>query len=125
LAIVAVARSDPPGRHDANALDRLTSEDFIWIREYGRVTDKKALLEGLRAGRLAKYDLDGEQHIRLFGTTAVVTGARLLHQRAGDRKIMVTKVWVNKEGRWQRVSSQTAYSSVAIVELCRRLTFKS
>jgi ketosteroid isomerase-like protein len=95
--------------NDAAALDRLTADDFIWVRPTGAVTGKKELLEDLTAGRLAKYDFDGEQRIRIFGDSAVVTGARVLHVGAVDRKIMVTNVWVRKEGQWQRVSSQTAF----------------
>jgi ketosteroid isomerase-like protein len=101
---VAAARSS----NDAIALDRLTADDFIWVRPDGGATGKKELLEDLRASRLTKFDFDGEQRIRIFGETAVVTGARVLHDRAGDRRVMVTNVWVKKEGRWQRVASQTA-----------------
>ncbi len=99
--------------NDDSALDRLTADDFIWVRPTGAATSKKELLDDLRANRLAKYDFDGEQRIRIFGETAVVTGARLLHVGATDRKIMVTNVWVRKDGRWQRVSSQTAYFTQA------------
>lgn len=102
---VAAARA----ANDASALDRLTADDFIWVRPTGAVTGKKELLDDLRASRLAKYDFDGEQQIRIFGDTAVVTGARILHAASADRKIMVTNVWVRKDGQWQRVSSQTAF----------------
>jgi ketosteroid isomerase-like protein len=102
---VAAARSSS----DASALDRLTADDFVWVRPNGVTTGKKELLEDLKANRLAKYDLDGEQRIRIFGETAIVTGARILHQKQADQKIMVTNVWVKKSGQWQRVSSQTAY----------------
>jgi len=102
---VAAART----ANDASALDRLTADDFIWVRPDGGATGKKELLEDLKASRLAKYDFDGDQRIRIFGETAVVTGARILHSRAGaDRRVMVTNVWVRKDGLWQRVSSQTA-----------------
>jgi len=102
---VAAARA----ADDASALDRLTADDFIWVRPTGAVSGKKELLDDLSAGRLAKYYFDGEQRIRIFGDTAVVTGARMLHVGAADRKIMVTNVWVRKDGQWQRVSSQAAY----------------
>jgi ketosteroid isomerase-like protein len=106
---VAAARS----ANDAGALDRLTSDDFIWVRPDGGATGKKELLEDLKASRLARYDFDGEQRIRIFGETAVVTGARILHGRGADRRVMVTNVWVRKDDRWQRVSSQTANFSQA------------
>lgn len=102
---VAAARA----ANDASALDRLTADDFIWVRPTGAPSGKKDLLDDLRANHLAKYDFDGEQRIRIFGDTAVVTGARILHAGAADRKIMVTNVWVRKDGQWQRVSSQTAF----------------
>jgi ketosteroid isomerase-like protein len=106
---VAAARA----ANDASALDRLTADDFIWVRPTGAVSGKKDLLDDLRANRLAKYDFDGEQRIRIYGDTAVVTGARMLHVGAADRRIMVTNVWVRKDGQWQRVSSQTAFSPQA------------
>jgi ketosteroid isomerase-like protein len=99
-ALVAARSGD-----DASAMDRLTDEDFLWVRPDGRITSKKQLLEDLKAHRLASYKLVGEQRIRIFGNTAVVTGERLLE---GTGRVMVTNVWVNKDGRWQRVSSQTA-----------------
>jgi ketosteroid isomerase-like protein len=108
---VAAARAS----RDVPALDRLTADDFIWVRPNGAITGKKELLDGLTQGagpdRLDLYDFDGEQRIRVYGDTAVVIGARILHEKSADRKIVVTDVWVKKKGRWQRVSSQTAYFS--------------
>src|SRR5579863_2634094 len=81
-ALVAARSGD-----DASAMDRLRAEDFLWVRPDGRITSKTQLLEDLRAHRLASYKLVGEQRIRIFGNTAVVTGERLLD---GIRRVMVT-----------------------------------
>jgi hypothetical protein len=53
---------------------------------------KKELLDGLTPGagwgRLDEYDFDGDR-IRVFGETAVVIGARILHEKSADRKTLV------------------------------------
>jgi ketosteroid isomerase-like protein len=101
------AVSDARASNDASALDRLTSSDFLWVRPNGLIIGKKEFLDDFRAGRLGKYEFDGEQQVRIFGDAAVVTGVRVLRGREGERRIIVTNVWVRRDGRWQRVSSQT------------------
>jgi hypothetical protein len=103
------AVADARASNDASALDRLTSSDFLWVRPTGIIIGKKELLDDLKAGRLGKYEFDGEQQVRIFGDAAVVTGGRVLHSSssATERRIIVTNVWVRKDGRWQRVSSHT------------------
>jgi len=100
------AVADARASNDAGALDRLTSNDFLWVRPTGIIIGKKEFLDDFRAGRLGKYEFDGEQQIRIFGD-AVVTGVRVLRSSATERRIIVTNVWVRRDGRWQRVSSQT------------------
>jgi ketosteroid isomerase-like protein len=92
---------------DVAALERLTADDFIWVRAGGAMTDKKELLEEMRAGRLDTYSPDGDQRIRVYGNTAVVTGARTLNEATGTARIVVTNVWVKHGNEWQRVSSHT------------------
>lgn len=87
-------------------MDRLTAPEFIWVTRSGEVS-KEQFLQRLKSGDLAKYDLIGEQKVRFAGEVAIVTGARLLHSNP-ERKIMVTNVWIKKEGRWQRFSSHTS-----------------
>jgi ketosteroid isomerase-like protein len=93
---------------DVAATDRLTAGDFLWVRAGGAVTDKKALLEEMRGGRLDVYESVGEDRVRVYGNTAVVIAARVLHESSGDARITVTNVWVKSgDGAWQRVSSHT------------------
>jgi ketosteroid isomerase-like protein len=93
---------------DVAAMDRLTASDFLWVRAGGAVTDKKALLEEMREGTLDAYESVGEDRVRVYGNTAVVIAARILHESKGDVRIAVTNVWVkSRDGAWQRVSSHT------------------
>jgi hypothetical protein len=101
------AVADARASNDASALDRLTSSDFLWVRPTGIIIGKKEFLDDFKAGRLGKYEFDGEQQVRIFGDAAVVTGVRVLRSSATERRIIVTNVWVRKDGRWQRVSSHT------------------
>src|SRR5271166_2789493 len=101
------AVADARASNDAGALDRLTSSDFLWVRPTGLIIGKKEFLDDFRAGRLGKYEFDGEQQIRIFGDAAVVTGVRVLRSSATERRVIVTNVWVRRDGRWQRVSSHT------------------
>jgi ketosteroid isomerase-like protein len=93
---------------DVAAMDRLTASDFLWVRAGGAVTDKKALLDEMREGRLDSYESVGEDRVRVYGNTAVVIAARVLHESTGDARLAVTNVWVKgRDGAWQRVSSHT------------------
>lgn len=114
VAVAVKAMAAARESNDAAAMERLTSDDFVWVRPDGSITNKKDLLSALSAGRLAKIELSGEQQIRIYGQTAVVVGPRILHSRgsAPDQRVMVTDIWVRKGGHWQRVSSQTAYFPV-------------
>src|SRR3954470_5688280 len=91
--------------NDADALDRLSTADYVFVNPAGKVWTKAQYLELIRSGTLKveSYSRD-EEIIRLYGDTAVVIyrstpkgtfkGTELSSQRR------VTTVLVKQNGQW-------------------------
>jgi ketosteroid isomerase-like protein len=98
-------------RNDAKATDRLLADDWINVGPDGSVTDKKGLLKIIKDFKFHSIT-DEDTRIRIFGDSAVVTGAsvRVLSGPGGrpvTRKVRFTRVWVNREDGWVVVSAQS------------------
>lgn len=98
---------------DPEAHERLLAADWINVNSNGTVTTKAQLLALLRSSPFKLLSIDDEDvGVRVFGDTAVVTG-RSLRKRAtpsgeaATQVVRFTRVYVEKEGRWQVVSAQT------------------
>jgi ketosteroid isomerase-like protein len=99
-------------RNDADALDRLSTPDYIFVNPAGRVWNKAEYLELIRSGTL-KVDsyTRAEEIIRLYGDTAVVIyrsspkGTFKGQELTSDRR--VTTVLVKQGGRWLATGRQS------------------
>ncbi len=96
---------------DAAVLDRIFAADFKAISSDGSILDKAGLIAALKANRLPidQIQID-EFNLRLFGTTAVVTG-RATYTGNGAKlgTSSHVEVWVRRPAaggppRWQAVS---------------------
>ncbi len=100
-------------RQDYPALERLMASDCLHIERDGTQRTTAALLARFRAEptTFATFVID-ENQVRLYGTTAVVTGRyhnalRLHGQRQPTKYARHTRVWVRQaDGRWRLVSHQ-------------------
>ena len=98
--------------NDVDAIDRLSTADYIFVNPAGKVLTKAQYLELIRSGTLKveSYDVD-EEIIRLYGDTAVVIyrstpkgtfkGTELTSQRR------VTTVFVKQNGQWLTTGRQS------------------
>jgi len=60
---------------DYAALEQLYSDDYMLVRPDGAVLNKQEVLHDLRANGLTFHSIDpGEITVRIYGSTAVVTG---------------------------------------------------
>lgn len=97
---------------DAEALDRILDEDFILIDAIrGSELPKSSLLGLIRSGQLAFESLDhAEPSVRLYGSTAVVTGrsqmSGTLEQTPFTVDSRYTHVYVKHQARWRLVAAQ-------------------
>jgi ketosteroid isomerase-like protein len=94
---------------DADALDRLWSNDLVVTVASMRVLNKADSLAMVRPGRMtfSRYDTS-EIVVRPYGDTAVVMGrvrrTRAMGSRDAEDDWRFTKVYVRVDGRWQVVA---------------------
>ncbi|WP_157215783.1 nuclear transport factor 2 family protein [Flavisphingomonas formosensis] len=106
------ARADALVRIDIAFLDRITSEDYTHVESSGHTRTKAEFLDGLREGafRFETFAID-ENHVRLFGDTAIVTG-RYHNDIRTPAGLQPTKyarhirVYVRRGGAWRNVAHQ-------------------
>ena len=93
---------------DAEAIDRLYSEDFLAINADASYSDKQEAVEIVEAGWYVEEIINDETRVRQFGDTAVITGRSKAVDPEGDRASVVrhTMIWVKEDGRWQMVGWQ-------------------
>lgn len=98
---------------DPEAHDRLLASDWTNINSNGTVTAKPQLLALLKSSPFKFLSIEDEDlSVRIYGETAVVTG-RSTRKRAGPsgeavtQSVRFTRVYAERDGRWQVVSAQT------------------
>jgi len=103
--------ADARAKTDKAAFERLIANDYVGIAPQDQVTDKVRLIKGYKAPNLEAIE-SVEVKVRIYGSTAVVTGWNIRKWRVLDREKSpqerFTNVWVKRNGKWQIVSSQWA-----------------
>jgi ketosteroid isomerase-like protein len=95
-------------QRDVAVLQRILSDDYVDISYKGALRHKADALRA-PAVDLKKYvEQIGEEQVRLFGNTAIVTGRGILRDRKGKRvgAWRFTDVFLEIGGKWQAVSSE-------------------
>jgi ketosteroid isomerase-like protein len=97
---------------DVGALDRILADDFLLIDVMtGSEVKKPDLLAVVGSGQL-KFEAiqPAESQVRLYGTTAVITGRTQMSGRFGETPFTVssryTHVFVKEQSQWRIVSAQ-------------------
>ena len=96
-------------QRDAQTLDRLVAEDFIFTDEEGQVYDKPKFIALALQQVVTAYTL-GDLRIRVYGNTGVVTCPSSWRYNIEGKEVSwefrSTDVFVKRQGRWQAVASQ-------------------
>jgi Domain of unknown function (DUF4440) len=99
---------------DYRYFDRIEADDFIFTDAAGGVTDKKQDMAGEKDCHKSDgaYEVDATE-VRLYGTTAVVTGRVTTTRKNKEDKPVVrrsrfTDVFVWRDGRWQLVAGHSS-----------------
>lgn len=93
--------------HDAATLERLVTEDFLFIRRMGDMWDKKAFLENIKSGKLSAKVEEDDLKTRLYGDTAILTHKDSLKTSDGKYiEMIATRVFVKQRGSWKLASVQ-------------------
>lgn len=104
---------------DLGALDDMLTADCLYVHSNGSSQTKTELLAALRSGAIkyAEIRYSEAPQIRLYGSeTAVLTGPTQIEVRLPDGKtlklsLLVTVVYVAKDGRWQLASYQSTHAA--------------
>jgi ketosteroid isomerase-like protein len=99
---------------DYKYFDQVEAEDFIFTDAAGGVTDKKQDMAGEKDCHKTEgtYDVD-EAEVRLYGSTAVVTGRVTITRKNKEDKLVTrrsrfTDVFVWRDDRWQLVAGHSS-----------------
>lgn len=97
---------------DIPALEQLLADDLIYTHTDARVQTKAEFIRSLRTGELRYVSIEPENtEVRLYGTTAVVTGRAAMKVRSEGREssfqIRFIDVYVRRKGQWQMVAWQS------------------
>jgi ketosteroid isomerase-like protein len=96
---------------DVATLEKLTSDDYMFINAYGQLSDKATTMNGIKTGNIKLTSNEvSDLKVRVYGNTAVVTGKANSKGTIGGRElkgpVMFTRVYVKKNGKWQSVAFQ-------------------
>lgn len=97
---------------DIDALERLLDEDFTFIDAAGTLVRRHEIIDAF-SKNVAVIDAWAYElvEVRIYGTTAVVTGISNVQQRALGRdtsgRFRFTRVLIKDGGRWRSVAMQT------------------
>jgi ketosteroid isomerase-like protein len=90
---------------DVVVLDKLITDDFLFIRRTGEIWDRKAFLENAKARKLDIQEK--ELKTRIYGDTAILTHMDSLKTADGTMVVMIaTRVFVKQRGDWKLASVQ-------------------
>lgn len=99
-------------KNDFKTMDRIIADDWVAIDFAGKTITKAQAIADLKSGASKNQSVElGEMKVRVFGNTAVVTGSdtekSTYKGKDSSGKYVWTDVFVNRNGRWQAVASQS------------------
>jgi ketosteroid isomerase-like protein len=111
-ALTEAGQADKVYRQAMNArevvvLEKLITDDFLFIRRTGEIWDKKAFLENVKAAKLVSDVKEKDLKTRIYGDTAILMHMDSLKTPNGVMVEMIaTRVFVKQGGFWRLASVQ-------------------
>jgi ketosteroid isomerase-like protein len=98
-------------KKDTAATDRIIADDWIGVAFNGATLTKADVLNDLKSGATASQAIElGPLKVRVYGDTAIVNGSSTEKStwqgKDSSGHYVLVDVFVNRNGRWQLVSSQ-------------------
>jgi hypothetical protein len=92
---------------DVAVLDELIADDLVWTMPTGFVANKQYDLEAHRSGvfRFTKIEISDRQ-IHVYGSDCIVV--TLKAEMAFSDSYRFTRVWVQRQNRWQIVAGHVS-----------------
>ena len=99
-------------KKDVAAMDKIIADDWVATDFLGKTVNKAQALADLKSGDSTTQSITlGDMKVRVFGNTAVVTGSdtekSTYKSKDSSGKYFWTDVFVNRNGKWQAVASQS------------------
>ncbi|HEY0427123.1 MAG TPA: nuclear transport factor 2 family protein [Pyrinomonadaceae bacterium] len=103
------AEDEAEAKKDTNALERLFSDDFLFVAANGAIYDKKKFLGEIKADTEppTEQKLDYENfRARIYGKTAIVNYVLVVNGTDKDKKAYANRfqmsvVWIKEKGVWR------------------------
>jgi ketosteroid isomerase-like protein len=97
---------------DAAALNQLLSESLVYVDYDGTLLNKKEFLESTLHNNIEQEQINNDgMTVHMYGNAAVVTGVYrdkgLEKGKPFLRRGRFTDMWINQNGTWQCVASQS------------------
>lgn len=104
--------NDADVKKDAVALNRIMADDWMGIDFQGTVMTKAQVMRDLHSDATATESTDvREIKVRIFGNTGIVSGTEVEKSQYKGQDSSGAYIWtdvfVQRNGRWQAVSSQS------------------
>lgn len=101
---------------DAAAIDKIIADDWAAIDFEGKTETKAQALADLKSASSTLQSIDlGEMKVKVFGNTAVVMGSdtekSTYKGKDSSGKYAWMDVFVNRNGKWQAVASESTKSA--------------
>ena len=97
---------------DTKTMDRIMADDWVGLDFLGNANTKTQAIANLKSGSATTQSIElGPLKVRVFGNTAIVTGSdtekSTYKGKDSSGKYVWTDVFVNRNGRWQAVASES------------------
>jgi ketosteroid isomerase-like protein len=97
---------------DASALNQLLAESLVYVDYDGTLLNKKEFLESTLHNNIEQEQINNDgMTVHMYGNAAVVTGVYrdkgLEKGKPFLRRGRFTDMWINQNGTWQCVASQS------------------
>src|SRR2546423_11483902 len=97
-------------KHDPSVVQRLTTDDFIFVGPDGNSMGKADYVKGMTGDTVfTAFDV-GDLKIRTYGDVAIVMGTATINAKAMDKdesgKYAFTDIFVKTAGEWKAVAGQ-------------------
>jgi ketosteroid isomerase-like protein len=107
------------GKHDAATVEAMVADDFVGVssKPGAKVQNRRAMLTNIKTDKDTYTSAKNEKlDLRMFGNAAVVVGTARekgtgKDGKAFDRTYRFTDTWVDRNGKWQCVASQSSLVS--------------
>ena len=99
-------------KKDTAVMEKILADDWAGIDFSGKTNTKAQSIADLKSGASDTQSIDlGDMKVRVYGNTAIVTGSdtekSTYKGKDSSGKYVWTDVFVNRNGRWQAVASQS------------------